>query len=110
MTKRLVWIVFLIPLSIIIMSFAVGNRTIVDMQLAPFSLINPQLIISAPLFVFLFISLVLGLIIGSSITWVNQGIYRRKARFITREVETLKAEIRKNDANVRDAMPALPSE
>jgi len=50
------------------------------MALNPFRPSDTVLSVSAPLFVFLFGALILGMIIGSLATWVKQGKHRKKAR------------------------------
>jgi uncharacterized integral membrane protein len=107
MTKKLIWIVFLIPLSLILISFLMSNRTPVELHLAPFTLLNADLIISAPLFVFLCLSFGMGLMLGSLITWINQGVHRRKARIHARTVETLKAELRSKEEQTHRLLPTV---
>ena len=101
MISRLIWIVLLIPAAIILIALSVANRNVVPLTFDPFASANPYLTVSGPLFVFLFASLVVGLIVGSLTTWFAQGKYRRKARQAQTDAEQLKAEILKRDAQLR---------
>ena len=74
------------------------DRTLAFMDVNPG---NPGLTMELPLFAWLFMALVLGLIIGSLVTWFRQGRYRRLARERAAEVRGLR------DAT-RPAGPALP--
>ncbi len=80
MLNRFVTIVVLIPLAVVLIALAVANRAPTEFTLDPFNPGNPALTVSAPLFVYLFLALVLGLILGSVATWFRQRRYRRIAR------------------------------
>ena len=90
-----------IPLAIVLIALAVANREPVAFTMDPFNPGNPGLTMELPLFAWLFMALVLGLIIGSLVTWFRQGRYRRLARERAAEVRGLR------DAT-RPAGPALP--
>ncbi|TWG91316.1 putative integral membrane protein [Mesorhizobium sp. J18] len=80
MLNRLVVIVILVPVAIILIALAVANRTPVAFTLDPFNPGNPGLTAEMPLFVYLFLAIALGMIIGSIATWLRQGRYRKVAR------------------------------
>jgi uncharacterized integral membrane protein len=109
MISRLVWLVVLIPAAIILIALSVANRNVVPFTFDPFASANPYLTVTAPLFVFLFASLVAGLVIGSLTTWLAQGKHRRKARQAVLESDQLKAEIRKRDENLRNTTTIIPA-
>jgi uncharacterized integral membrane protein len=106
MTNRIILVVIFVPLAIVLVALAVANRELVPFTLDPFHPGNPALTIELPLFVFLFLALLVGVLIGSAATWLKQGRYRRLARDREKEVRSLR------DAAIRSAPPrvALPKQ
>lgn len=104
MYNRILLIVIFIPLAVILVALAVANREMVAFTLDPFHPGNPALTLHLPLFVFLFIAMVIGLLIGSAATWMKQGRFRKLARQRGEEVRSLR------DAAIRNTppKPALP--
>jgi uncharacterized integral membrane protein len=92
MIKRILTIVVLVPVAIVLIALAVANRTFVPFTLNPFDPGDPGLTLSLPLFVFLFIALLVGVLIGSAATWLRQGRYRKMARRHAEEARTLRDE------------------
>lgn len=90
--KKVVSLAVMIPLGIILIVLSVANRQNVTLALNPFRPEDQALSISAPFFVFLFAALILGLVIGSSITWFTQGKHRKRARSEAREAVKWHAE------------------
>jgi uncharacterized integral membrane protein len=90
MYNRFVLIVIFVPLAIILIALAVANRELVAFTLDPFNPGNPALTVQLPLFVFLFLALAIGLVVGSAATWVKQGRYRRLARQRAQEVQSMR--------------------
>ena len=90
MLNRLVIVLILVPLAVLLIAFAVANRTIVPTTFDPFNPGNPGLTVEWPLFVVLFIALALGLVVGGTATWIGQGRYRKLARQRSIEAEALK--------------------
>ena len=89
MYNRFVLIVVFVPLAIILVALAVANRGLVDFTLDPFNPGNPALTLKLPLFVYLFLAIALGLVVGSAATWIRQGRYRRLARQRAQEAQGL---------------------
>lgn len=104
MYNRLLLIVIFIPLAVVLIALAVANRESVAFTLDPFNPGNPALTLQLPLFVLLFLALVIGLLVGSAATWLKQGRYRKLARQRGEEVRSLR------DAGIRSTppKPALP--
>ena len=102
--NRLLLIVVFVPLAIVLVALAVANRELVAFTLDPFHPGNPALTLKLPLFVFLFLALLVGVLIGGAATWFRQGRFRKLARQREQEVRSLR------DAAVRAAPPkaALP--
>jgi uncharacterized integral membrane protein len=80
MMKKLVNILVLIPVGIVLIVLSVANRQTVTLALNPFNPADSVLSASAPFFVFLFLAVIFGLIVGSLATWFGQGKYRKRAR------------------------------
>ena len=103
MNRILTFLVFL-PIAIVLVALAVANRGPVAFTLDPFNPGSPGLTVQLPLFVFLFVALCAGLVVGSVATWLRQGRYRRAARENAAEARALR------DQAMRPApsAPALP--
>jgi uncharacterized integral membrane protein len=87
--------IILVPLALLAVAFAVGNRNNVSVSFDPFSTEAPGYAIDAPLFVVVFVALILGVLLGGIATWVGQGRYRRAARMHRRDVERLRTDLDK---------------
>ncbi len=102
MSKLLKFLV-LIPLGIGFVALAIANRAPVSLSFDPISMTEPFFALKAPFFVFLFASLMIGVLIGGFSTWLTQGRHRKAARMMTRETTRLKAEMA--DVKARSATP-----
>lgn len=91
--RKVVTAVILVPLAIAIVAFAVANRQMVTVSFDPFSSANPAYAASLPLFVLIFILLILGVIIGGIAAWLRQAKWRRLARRLEGEVHALHEEL-----------------
>lgn len=89
MLRRILTIAIILPVAVVLIALAVANRGGADFTLDPFHPGNPALTLHWPLFVYLFIALVIGMVIGSSATWLKQGRYRKQARQKSAEVRQL---------------------
>jgi uncharacterized integral membrane protein len=90
--KRIVSLVIFVPLGIVLIVLAVANRQMVTLALNPFRPEDGVLAVSAPLFLFLFIAVLLGMLIGAAVTWWGQGRHRKQARIEAREAVKWKNE------------------
>jgi uncharacterized integral membrane protein len=77
---RIVWLLILIPIAIALMALAVANRHNVALVLDPFSPSDPSLALQAPLFLLLFVAVLVGVVLGGVATWLGQGKWRKTAR------------------------------
>lgn len=93
MVNRFLTIVILVPLAVILIALAVANRGAQPFTIDPFNPGNPALTIDWPLFVYLFIAFVLGLLVGGAATWLRQGRYRKQARRHAEEARSLREEV-----------------
>lgn len=112
MIKRIFSLVVLVPVAIVLIVLSVANRQAVTLALNPFDPADSVLSMTAPFFVFLFLALMVGMIVGSLATWFSQGKYRKRARSHKREAvkwhqeaDKLKAE--NQPAKEASGLPAL---
>ncbi|MBB4305618.1 putative integral membrane protein [Rhodobium orientis] len=78
--KRLLWLLVAIPVGIVVVVVAVANRQLVTLSLDPFATDAPALVVTLPLYMYLFAALFVGLILGGVGAWMKQGRWRREAR------------------------------
>lgn len=110
MLARLVVVLVLIPVAIILIALTVANRDIVAFTLDPFNPGSQALTFHAPLFVFLYLALLTGLVLGGLATWFTQRKYRKRARNYSRQVTALsKSDNGRTTATPKSASPALPA-
>ncbi len=97
-----------LPLTIIVVAFAVKNRDFVPLDLWPF-----ELAASVPVFVLVLGSMFLGFLIGALTMWLSSGKRRRQARVTRRRLTKLERDVqRQQDAvaagtTTRAAMPMV---
>ena len=93
MLRKIVTAIIVVPLAAIIIAFAVANRQAVTVSFDPFSTTSPAYATTLPLFVLLFIVLILGVIIGGIAAWLRQSNWRRTARALDADVRALHDEL-----------------
>jgi uncharacterized integral membrane protein len=89
------WLKFILiaPFAILFVAFAFANRQSVTVAFDPFAGGDiPGLSMTAPLFVILILTGVLGVLAGGIVTWLAQGRYRKAARQNRAEAEKFRAE------------------
>lgn len=109
MFKRIISLLILVPAAIVLIVLSVANRQPVTMAFNPFDTSDQMLSLTAPFFVFLFLALILGMVIGSVATWLKQGKYRTRARVQEREAVKWHSEADRLKANPPQPAPASPS-
>jgi uncharacterized integral membrane protein len=105
--------VILVPLTILIVAFAVANRQDVTISFDPFGPNAPAAWQTQHLFVVIIVFLILGVIVGGVVVWLRQSKWRRAARRLEREVANLRAEVealRSSSAPVNIPDAAAPAE
>lgn len=80
MLKKIINIVVLAPIGIVLIVLSVANRQPVRLALNPFRPEDTVLSMTAPFFVYLFLALILGIVLGAVATWISQHKYRKQAR------------------------------
>jgi uncharacterized integral membrane protein len=91
MRRLLVWAI-LFPLAVVIVLFAVANRAVVTVSFDPFSTAAPAYAATVPLFLVIFVALIVGVMVGSFAMLPRQLHWWRAARRAERETERLRAE------------------
>jgi uncharacterized integral membrane protein len=84
------WVVG-VPVAIVAVALSVANRAPVTFSFDPVSSGEPAWAVTLPLFLLLFASGFIGLLIGWFAGWAGQRRHRREERRLKREVDTLKA-------------------
>ncbi len=114
MIRKLITALILVPLAVGFAAFAVANRQMVTVSFDPFSSASPAYAASLPLFVLIFILLIVGVIIGGAAAWIGQAKWRRGARALDDEVRKLRSEVDTIEARMMmktapsDPPPAIP--
>ena len=92
--KRFVKLLFLVLLGLPSVALLVANRHDVIIYLDPFAGPAPEgTQITVQLFVLIGVAIMVGVIFGGVVTYLEQGKYRRGARRARREVVSLRAEV-----------------
>ena len=103
---RFLKLLIAIPVAILIVAFAIANRQIVSVSFDPF--VDPTVsaaVVTAPLFILLFLALIIGTFLGGVATWITQRAYRRRARLAQDDAERWRDEVRR----MREAPPIVPA-
>ena len=95
MVKRIVGWVVLVPLSLVLILFALANRQLTVVNFNPF--VPPSALtapgVGMPLFLVIFGVLLFGVVAGGVATWFAQGTIRRDKRQWQREAQRLGREL-----------------
>ena len=91
--KKLISLLIFIPLGIVMIILSVANRHPVSFGFDPVNPETPFFEITLPFFVFLFIVLIGGMVLGAMATWWGQGKHRKTARHAKREAARLEKEL-----------------
>ena len=93
MIRRIVTALILLPLAIVVISFAVANRQSVVVSFDPFDQAHPALTRALPLYLLMLVLLIGGVVVGGIAAWVRQGKWRRAARRADAQARELRAEV-----------------
>ncbi len=91
MIRKIVSALILVPLAIVLITFAVANRQIVIVSLDPFDQAHPA--VALPLFALILALIIGGVVVGGIAAWLKQSKWRRAARRAEREARELRAEV-----------------
>ncbi len=109
MKTFLKWLL-LLPLGAIALVFAIANRHVVTVVFDPFGNDVQGIHLTAPLFIVLFLAVMLGVLLGGFASWLAQGKYRRSARVARSDLAQMRNEterLRAQFASTR--LPAISS-
>ncbi len=110
MLKRFFKFLLIVPISVLLIVLAVGNRHVVRLGLDPLSPENPVLALDAPFFVYLFGALMIGVLLGGVASWFGQGKWRKAARQRSFEAQEWRKEAerlsREMASQSRNALPS----
>jgi uncharacterized integral membrane protein len=101
MIRKIVTALVLVPLAVVIVAFAVANRQTITVSFDPFDSVQPAYAATLPLFVLIFVLLILGVLIGGVAAWLRQSKWRRAVRKLEAETRELHGEL--NDIRRRFA-------
>jgi uncharacterized integral membrane protein len=87
------------PLALVLVVFAVSNRTRITVRLWPF-----PFVVETPLFLVILLSLLLGLLVGLMLAWLASAPKRRESRARAKRIAALEREIE----GLRASRPAPP--
>ena len=95
MLRRIVGWIVLVPLSLVLIVFALANRQLTVVNFNP--LVSPEALgapgVGVPLFLVIFGFLLLGVVFGGVATWFASGQVRREKRQWQREAARLGREL-----------------
>ena len=106
MFRKIVTAIIVVPPAAVLVAFAVANRQTVTVSFDPFSSATPAYSATLPLFVVIFVVLIIGVLLGGAAAWLRQGKWRRSARRLEAEVRGLQTEI--DAKNARDLYRGHP--
>jgi len=110
MFRKIVTAIIVVPLAAIIVAFAVANRQSVTVSFDPFSAASPAYAATLPLFILIFVLVILGVIVGGIAAWLRQAKWRRTAYRLDADVRALHQELedlrRRQTAEVATPGPA----
>lgn len=110
MLKKFLKALIIIPISLVLIALAVGNRHVVRLALDPFTPDNPVIALDAPFFVYLFAALLIGILLGGIAAWMGQSKWRKAARQRSQEaIEWRKEAERLSRELTRRPTDALPA-
>ncbi len=93
MFRKVVTAVIVIPLVIVMVAFAVANRQAVTVSFDPLSSASPAYAATLPLFMVIFVVLIVGIVFGGIVAWFGQSKWRRAARSLDGEIRALREEM-----------------
>lgn len=95
MIRRLIGWFVLVPLCLVLIVFALANRHLVAVNLNPLSLDGAVAApgYGVPLFVVIYLVLLVGVLMGGVATWFAQSHHRAEKRRLRRESERLSSDL-----------------
>lgn len=108
MIRNIAKALVLAPLAILIVSFAVANRSGVVISFDPFSPEAPALAVTLPLFLVIMIALMAGVIVGGAASWLKGAKWRNAVRRLAGELRRVRNEAGELQRRLDRAGPPAP--
>ncbi len=107
MRRILNWVIWL-PVTVLMVGFAVANRQWITVSFDPFTATDPVASIGMPLWALLFCGLFIGAVFGWIACWFGQGKWRKSSREVRQELRRAQDELAMLKAKPpeRDPLPA----
>jgi uncharacterized integral membrane protein len=105
--RKFLTALIVIPLGLVLVTFAVANRHFVTVSLDPFMAADPALSVTLPLFLLLILVAALGVIAGGCAVWFGQRHWRRAARRHEADARSARVELADLRAQTAPAKPEL---
>lgn len=90
MIRRLILVFITIPLAIVLIALAVANRAMTPVHFDVFNPQNPALTVNAPMFIWIFAAVAIGVLAGGIGAWFAQGKHRKAKRRYKKEADSLR--------------------
>lgn len=108
MKRFLTWVIG-VPAAILLIGFAVANRSWVTISFDPFDRDDPAISLTLPLWGVLATGIFIGIVAGWVNAWINQRRWRRHAKALRQENDRLASEnTRLTAEKEREAAQHLP--
>lgn len=104
--KTLLKTILIAPFALLVLGFALANRSAITISLDPLALFDPPLIFTVPVFLPIFLSLILGILLGGITMWLSEGRHRRAAKIHLRDLERQRRET--EELRREKNLPPLP--
>lgn len=103
--RKFLTALIVIPLGLVLVTFAVANRHFVTVSFDPFISNDPSLAITMPLFLLLILVAALGVFAGGCAVWFGQRHWRRAARRNDADARAARGELANLRAQAAAAKP-----
>jgi uncharacterized integral membrane protein len=91
--RKIVTALILVPIAIVVVTFAVANRQTVVVSFDPFDRAHPAFALALPMFALLLAVAIAGVVIGGVAAWIRQSKWRRAARLAQAQARGLDAQL-----------------
>ncbi|MFK4511873.1 DUF1049 domain-containing protein [Bradyrhizobium daqingense] len=103
--RKFLTALIVIPLGLILVTFAVANRQFVTVSFDPFMTDDPSLSVTLPLFLLLTLVTAFGVLAGGCAVWLGQRHWRRAARRNDADARAARGELADLRARMAAARP-----
>ena len=103
--RKFLTALIVLPVFLILVTFAVANRHFVTVSFDPFMASDPALSVSLPLFLLLTLTAAIGVVAGGLAVWFGQRRWRRAARRNDADARAARVELADLRAQIAAAKP-----